>query len=52
MNLRIRDMREDRDINQDTMAKYLHYDKSGYSKYERGERETPLRLILKITASR
>lgn len=48
MNLRIRDMREDRDINQDTIAKYLNCDQSGYSKYERGEREIPLRLVLKL----
>lgn len=42
MELRIRDLREDRDIKQYEIAKYLMCDQSLYSKYERGERAFPL----------
>ena len=38
MKLRIRDLREDRDLTQKEVAAYLHCDQSLYSKYERGER--------------
>lgn len=45
LRLRIRDCREDRDIPQREIAGYLRCDQSLYSKYERGEREIPLRLM-------
>lgn len=45
MNLRIRDMREDRDLTQAEIAKILSCDQSLYSKYERGERLIPLDRI-------
>ena len=48
MNLRIRDLREDRDLKQKQIANYLLCDQSLYSKYERGERELPLRLAVKL----
>lgn len=48
MKLRIRDLREDRDLSQSFVSKYLMCDQSLYSKYERGEREIPLRLIIKL----
>ena len=41
MQLRIRDLREDNDITQKTVADYLMCDQSLYSKYERGERSLP-----------
>lgn len=44
MNLRIRDLREDSDLSQKTVAAVLHCDQSLYSKYERGERPLPLEL--------
>ena len=44
MKLRIRDLREDADIKQKTIAADLHCDQSLYSKYERGERPLPLEL--------
>ena len=47
MKLRIRDMREDRDLTQQQIADYLRCDQSLYSKYERGERDIPLHLIEK-----
>ena len=42
MKLRIRDLREDRDLKQKQVAEVLMCDQSLYSKYERGER--PLSL--------
>lgn len=48
MKLRIRDIREDRDITQKQIAQYLMCDQSLYSKYERGEREIPLRLLIAL----
>ena len=48
MNLRIRDLREDQDLKQHTIADYLMCDQSLYSKYERGERELPLRLAVRL----
>ena len=37
MKLRIRDLREDHDLTQQTVAEVLMCDQSLYSKYERGE---------------
>ena len=48
MRLRIRDLREDRDLTQKQIAEYLMCDQSLYSKYERGEREVPLNIIIKL----
>ena len=48
MKLRICKLREDRDITQRKIAEYLMCDQSLYSKYERGEREIPLRLLVKL----
>ena len=48
MRLRIRDLREDRDLTQRQIADYLMCDQSLYSKYERGERELPLSLAVKL----
>jgi transcriptional regulator with XRE-family HTH domain len=48
MRLKIRDMREDKDLTQKQIAEYLMCDQSLYSKYERGEREIPLNLIVKL----
>jgi Predicted transcriptional regulators len=48
MKLRIRDIREDRDLTQKQIADYLMCDQSLYSKYEREEREIPLHLIVRL----
>ena len=48
MKLRIRDMREDKDLTQQKIADILLCDQSLYSKYERGEREIPLALLIKL----
>jgi len=48
MRLRIRDCREDRDITQKQLADYLRCDQSLYSKYERGERDVPLHVMIRL----
>ena len=45
---RIRDLREDNDITQAQMAKYLNVNQRTYSRYERGEHEMTLETICKI----
>lgn len=48
MKLRIKDLREDNDLTQKEISKILMCDQSLYSKYERGEREIPLNLLIKL----
>ena len=48
MRLRIRHLREDREMKQKTIAEYLMCDQSLYSKYERGERALPLDYAVKL----
>ena len=48
MKLRIRDLREDRDLTQKQLAAHLLCDQSLYSKYERGERPLPLEYADKL----
>ena len=48
MKLRIRDLREDKDLTQKQVALMLLCDQSLYSKYERGERQLPLELADKL----
>ena len=48
MKLRIRDMREDNDLTQQQISEILLCDQSLYSKYERGERDIPITLLIKL----
>ncbi|MCM1566916.1 MAG: helix-turn-helix domain-containing protein [Dehalobacter sp.] len=48
MRLKIRDVREDHDLTQQQIAEYLMCDQSLYSKYERGERDVPLNIMIKL----
>ena len=48
MTLRIKDMREDNDLTQKQISQMLLCDQSLYSKYERGEREIPLKIIVAL----
>ena len=45
---RIRDMREDRDLNQTQIAKMLGMSQTGYSKYETGENDIPTAILIKL----
>ena len=46
MKMRIRTIREDNDKTQKQVADYLCCDQSLYSKYERGERDVPLNIMI------
>ena len=49
MFARIRNLREDNDKTQKEVADYLFSDQSLYSKYERGIREVPVSIIIKLS---
>ncbi len=48
MYRRIRDLREDRDMNQTQIAKILGMSQTGYSKYETGENDIPTHILIKL----
>lgn len=45
---RIRDLREDNDLMQKQVARYLMCDQSLHSKYKRGGRDLPLEAAVKL----
>ena len=45
---RIRDLREDKDLNQTRVAKILGMSQTGYSKYETGENDIPTAILIKL----
>lgn len=45
---RIRNLREDKDYNQEKMAQMLSVSQSTYSDYERGEINIPLKTLVKL----
>lgn len=45
---RIRDLREDKDLNQTEVAKMLGMSQTGYSKYETGENDIPTNILIKL----
>jgi len=46
---RIRDLREDMDMNQTEIAKMLGMSQTGYSKYETGENDIPTSVLIKLS---
>jgi transcriptional regulator with XRE-family HTH domain len=46
---RIRDLREDNDKTQKEISNYLMCDQSLYSKYERGLREVPVTVVIRLS---
>lgn len=48
MYRRIRDLREDKDLNQTQVAKILGMSQTGYSKYETGENDLPTAILIKL----
>lgn len=50
MYKRIRDLREDRDLNQTQVAKILGMSQTGYSKYETGENDVPTTILIKLSS--
>ena len=45
---RIRDLREDNDLTQQKVADYLNMKQSQYSRYERGIRDIPTDVLIKL----
>ncbi|MBQ8087373.1 MAG: helix-turn-helix transcriptional regulator [Clostridia bacterium] len=45
---RIRDLREDHDWNQKTVAAMLNMSQTGYSKYETGENDIPTQVLIRL----
>ena len=45
---RIRDLREDRDWTQADVAQKINMTQTGYSKYERGERDIPTQILIQL----
>ena len=45
----IRDLREDRDLKQKTVAEYLGVSQQTYSNYENGRRDIPLWAVLRLS---
>lgn len=48
MYQRLRDLREDHDLNQTEVAKMLGMSQTGYSKYETGENDIPTVVLIKL----
>ena len=46
--MRLRDLREDRDIKQKDLAEYLHIRQNTYSQYENGQRQIPINLLIAL----
>lgn len=45
---RLRDLREDRDLSQEKVAAYLGMKQSQYSRYERGIRDVPTDVLIRL----
>ena len=46
--MRIKDLREDRDITQKEIADYLHIKQNTYSQYENGRRQLPIEFLVAL----
>lgn len=45
---RLHDLREDADLTQTQVAKYLGMSQTGYSKYETGENDIPTQVLIRL----
>ena len=48
MYRRLRDLREDADLTQKQVAKYLGMSQTGYSKYDTGENDIPTQVLIAL----
>lgn len=48
MYARIRDLREDKDLSQEKIAKELHCSQQVYSNYELGQRDIPTAVLIRL----
>lgn len=46
--MRIRDLREERDLTQKEIADFLHIKQNTYSQYENGHRQIPLDMLIQL----
>lgn len=46
--MRIRDLREDNNLTQAEVAKYLHIKQNTYSQYENGQRQLPIACLIAL----
>lgn len=46
---RLRELREDRDLTQAQIAKYLNMSQTGYSQYEIGKNDIPTIVLIKLS---
>lgn len=47
---RLRDLREDKDLSQQQVADFLDMKQSQYSRYERGLRDVPTDILIRLAA--
>lgn len=48
MYMRLKDLREDRDLTQNQIAAYLHIRQNTYSQYENGQRNLPVEVLVRL----
>ena len=48
MGYRLRDLREDADLSQTQVARYLGMSQTGYSKYETRENDIPTQVLIRL----
>ena len=48
MHLRLKDLREDADLTQASLAAQLHIRQNTYSQYENGQRQLPLGILVAL----
>lgn len=46
--MRLKDIREDRDIKQKEIAVFLHIKQNTYSQYENGQRQIPIEALIQL----
>ena len=46
--MRLRELREDRDLKQKDLADYLHIRQNTYSQYENGQRQVPVEVLIAL----
>ncbi len=46
--MRLKELREDRDIRQTEIAEYLHIRQNTYSQYENGQRQLPVDVLIAL----
>ncbi len=47
--MRLKELREDNDIKQQTVADYLHIKQNTYSQYESGKRQLSIDVLIKLS---